>query len=356
MIMSQVRLETVSKHYGGEIAVDRVSLTIGEAEFVTLLGASGSGKTTCLRMVAGFVAPTAGRVFIGDADVTGLPPQKRDTAMVFQQYALFPHLNVAQNVAFGLKVRRLPRAEVEARVRAVLDLVQLGAYAERFPNQLSGGQKQRVALARAVVLNPKILLLDEPLGALDLKLREELQVEIKRVQSALGVTTLFVTHDQGEALSMSDRIGVMHRGRIVQIDTPDALYRKPVNGIVARFIGRITLIPARLESTEEGVCRLVNGTGSGLATRSWPADARPGEDLLLSIRPESYRFEAANLNYRPSVVERVIYQGATWLMHAKDEAGIGHIVEFSASGPVPKLGETVPLSWRAEDCRAIRET
>ena len=219
--MSQVRLDTVSKHYGAELAVDRVSLTIGEAEFVTLLGASGSGKTTCLRMVAGFVAPTSGRVFIGEADVTRLPPQKRDTAMVFQQYALFPHLTVAQNVAFGLKVRRLPRAEIEARVREVLDLVQLGAFAGRFPNQLSGGQKQRVALARAVVVRPKILLLDEPLGALDLKLREELQVEIKRVQSTLGVTTLFVTHDQGEALSMSDRIGVMHCGRIVQIDTPD---------------------------------------------------------------------------------------------------------------------------------------
>ncbi len=354
--MSQVRLDTVSKHYGAELAVDRVSLTIGEAEFVTLLGASGSGKTTCLRMVAGFVAPTSGRVFIGEADVTRLPPQKRDTAMVFQQYALFPHLTVAQNVAFGLKVRRLPRAEIETRVREVLDLVQLGAFAGRFPSQLSGGQKQRVALARAVVVRPKILLLDEPLGSLDLKLREELQVEIKRVQTALGVTTLFVTHDQGEALSMSDRIGVMHCGRIVQIDTPDALYRKPVNGIVARFIGRITLLPARLYAIEDGECRLVNGSGSGFATRSWPGDARPGEELLLSVRPESYRFETANVNYRPSIVERVIYQGASWLMHARDETGITHIVECSASQPMPRVGETVPLSWRAEDCRAIRET
>ncbi|MDX2266314.1 MAG: ABC transporter ATP-binding protein [Hyphomicrobiales bacterium] len=354
--MSEVRLESVRKRYGSAMAVERVSLTIGEGEFVTLLGASGSGKTTCLRMVAGFVYPDEGRVYIADAEVTRTPPHKRATAMVFQQYALFPHLNVAQNVAFGLKVRRLNRAEIDARVREVLSLVRLDGLAERMPNQLSGGQKQRVALARAVVLKPQILLLDEPLAALDLKLREELQLEIKRVQTALGVTTLFVTHDQGEALDMSDRVAVMHKGRIVQVDTPAELYQAPANGVVAQFIGRMTIFPARIKSIENGICLLCDNHGGDFKTRHWPKDAQTGEAVLLTIRPEAYRIDAHLDNVCKATLDRVLYQGTGWLCQASESAERRHTVSVPLTANAPKIGERVFLSWRAEDCRAIRET
>ena len=223
--------------YGDQPAVRGVDLIVRPGEFVTLLGPSGCGKTTCLRMVAGFVAPSRGRIIMGGRDITALPPYRRNTGMVFQSYALFPHKTVAENIAFGLRVRRLSRAEREARIAEALRLVHLEQFAARYPAQLSGGQRQRVALARAIVIRPDVLLLDEPLAALDLKLREELQVEIKRVQSALKITTLFVTHDQGEALSMSDRVAVMQDGRIIQIDTPEALYERPNSRYVANFVG-----------------------------------------------------------------------------------------------------------------------
>ncbi len=230
------------KRYGGTVAVRGVDLTVAPGEFVTLLGPSGCGKTTCLRMVAGFVAPDSGRILMAGRDVTAAPPYRRNTGMVFQSYALFPHKTVAANVAFGMKVRRVGRAEMVERTREALRLVHLEQLADRYPSELSGGQKQRVALARAVVIRPQVLLLDEPLGALDLKLREELQVEIKRVQSTLDITTLFVTHDQGEALGMSDRVAVMRDGEIVQIDAPHALYERPNSRYVANFVGRTNLI------------------------------------------------------------------------------------------------------------------
>ncbi|MDZ4789957.1 MAG: ABC transporter ATP-binding protein [Hyphomicrobiales bacterium] len=354
--MSEVRLENVRKSYGTAVAVDGVSLTIGESEFVTLLGASGSGKTTCLRMVAGFVYPDEGRVCIADADVTRTPPQKRATAMVFQQYALFPHLNVAQNIAFGLRVRRMSRAEIDVRVREVLSLVQLDGLAERMPSQLSGGQKQRVALARAVVLKPQILLLDEPLAALDLKLREELQLEIKRVQAALGVTTLFVTHDQGEALGMSDRVAVMHRGRIIQIDPPAKLYQEPMNGIVAQFIGRMTLIPVEVRAIENGACLVCDHVGAELKTHHWPSNARVGDALVLTIRPEAYRLEGDLQNRLEASVERALYHGTGWLCQAQDSRGRSHIVHIPLTAPSPRNGDRISLNWSANDCRAIWET
>src|SRR6185437_6482018 len=210
--MAEVALRNVKKAYGPTVVVDNLSLEILDGEFLTLLGASGSGKTTCLRMVAGFVKPDAGTVLLGGSDATHVPPYRRSTGMVFQHYALFPHLTVGDNVAYGLRVRRLPKREIEARTREVLHLVRLEELRDRYPAQLSGGQKQRVALARAVAIRPAVLLLDEPLSALDRKLRGELQGEIRRIQQALRMTTLFVTHDQGEALSMSDRVAVMRRG------------------------------------------------------------------------------------------------------------------------------------------------
>jgi ABC-type Fe3+/spermidine/putrescine transport system ATPase subunit len=248
--MADVRLENVEKRYGDQTVVRHLDLSVKPAEFVTLLGPSGCGKTTCLRMVAGFVTPTSGRIVMGGRDVTTLPPYRRNTGMVFQFYALFPHRTVAENVAFGLEVRRLPRAERDQRTAEALRLVRLEQLADRYPSQLSGGQRQRVALARAVVIKPDVLLLDEPLAALDLKLREELQFEIKRVQSTLNMTTLFVTHDQGEALSLSDRVGVMQEGRIVQIDAPEALYERPGSRYVANFVGRTNLIEVVVQAKE----------------------------------------------------------------------------------------------------------
>ncbi len=351
--MAQVALDGVRKVYGDSVAVDGVSLSIEQGEFVTLLGASGSGKTTCLRMVAGFVVPSAGRVLIGGRDVTQLPPHKRDTAMVFQQYALFPHLSVADNIAFGLKVRRISSAEIRQRVNDVLQLVQLGSLAERMPSQLSGGQRQRVALARAVVLRPEILLLDEPLGALDLKLREELQLEIKRVQSALAITALFVTHDQGEALSLSDRVAVMHQGRIIQIDTPTRLYREPASEIVARFIGRITLIPALFEGVQNGMGHLRTDDGATLLTRSWPDNVAAGARLLLAIRPEGYRLGEDTDNSRAATLEKAVYQGASYLLHCRDQSGCVHIVELPVGTISPAVGAPVNLTWAADSCRAI---
>jgi ABC-type Fe3+/spermidine/putrescine transport system ATPase subunit len=250
--MTEVVLEHVHKRYGDSVAVRAVDLQIAPGEFVTLLGPSGCRKTTCLRMVAGFVTPTSGRILLGGRDVTAVPPHRRNTGMVFQSYALFPHKTVAANVGFGLKVRRVPGPEVARRTEEVLRMVRLEDYASCYPGELSGGQKQRVALARAIVFGPEVLLLDEPLGALDLKLREELQVEIKRIQSALGITTLFVTHDQGEALGMSDRIAVMRDGEVVQVDTPAAVYERPNSCYVANFVGRANRMEAVVGDARDG--------------------------------------------------------------------------------------------------------
>src|SRR6476646_3792297 len=239
-----VRLERVSKHFGELVAVKELDLDIGRGEFFTMLGPSGCGKTTTLRMVAGFEQPTAGRVLIEGSDVAGLPSYKRPTNTVFQSYALFPHLSVRDNVAFGLRRKKVPKDEIAQRVESELERVGLAAEINRRPNQLSGGQQQRVALARALVNLPKVLLLDEPLGALDLKLRKELQVELKRIQREVGITFVYVTHDQEEALTMSDRIAVMNRGRVEQVGTPEDVYERPATTFVAGFIGVSNLMPA----------------------------------------------------------------------------------------------------------------
>jgi spermidine/putrescine transport system ATP-binding protein len=235
-------LQRVTKRFGAFTAVDDVSLAVAPGEFLTLLGASGSGKTTTLRMIAGFEHPEAGEILMDGQPITGLPPYRRDLNTVFQQYALFPHMTVRENVGYGLRMRNTARAEIADRVRKALDMVQLGALAERTPRQLSGGQQQRVALARALVNRPRVLLLDEPLGALDLKLRKEMQLELKHLNRQLGITFLYVTHDQEEALTMSDRVALMRRGRIEQLDTPRLMYERPVSKYVADFIGETNLL------------------------------------------------------------------------------------------------------------------
>ncbi len=232
-----VRLVGVSKRYGNLTAVRDVTLDVRAGEFLTLLGPSGSGKTTTLMMLAGFATPSAGEIFVDGRNVTREPAHRRDIGVVFQSYALFPHLNVARNVAFPLEIRKRPRKEINAKVRAALDLVQLGDLAHRYPNELSGGQQQRVALARAIVFQPPLLLMDEPLGALDKKLREHMQIELVKIKSCLNVTVIYVTHDQEEALVMSDRVVVMADGRIQQVGRPEELYQRPANRFVADFIG-----------------------------------------------------------------------------------------------------------------------
>ncbi len=239
---SAIALESVTKRYGGHVAVDDVSLDIGEGEFFSLLGPSGCGKTTSLRMIAGFVNPDAGRVLLRGQDVTGVPPNKRPVNMVFQQYALFPHMSVFDNVAFGLSVKGVPRKEHRERVEELLRVVSLDGYEKRRPRQLSGGQQQRVALARALVNRPAALLLDEPLGALDVKLRKQMQLELKRIQHELGTTFVYVTHDQEEALAMSDRIAVMNDGQVEQIGSPREIYEAPASDFVADFVGTINVL------------------------------------------------------------------------------------------------------------------
>src|SRR3954449_2070538 len=259
-----IRLAGVRKTYGEVTAVDGVDLEIRRGEFFTLLGPSGSGKTTCLRMIAGFERPDEGRIELAGDDVSRLPPAERDVNTVFQDYALFPHMSVGENVAYGLKVKKVAKGERAQRVEEALAMVRLDGYGERRPSQLSGGQRQRVALARALVNRPRVLLLDEPLGALDLKLRQQLQVELKRIQQEVGITFVYVTHDQDEALTMSDRIAVMDGGRVLQVGSPRDVYEEPESRFVAGFVGVSNLLELPVESAAGGVLRLRLGDGDAV--------------------------------------------------------------------------------------------
>jgi spermidine/putrescine ABC transporter ATP-binding subunit len=354
--MSAVTLQDVRKAYGGYVAVDGVDLDVAPGEFLTLLGPSGCGKTTCLRMIAGFVAPSAGRILMGGRDVTRLPAHRRNTGMVFQSYALFPHQTVAGNIAFGLEVRRVPRSERGRRVKDALRLVRLEEFADRYPSQLSGGQRQRVALARAVVINPEVLLLDEPLAALDLKLREELQVEIKRIQSALNITTLFVTHDQGEALSMSSRVAVMREGKIVQIGTPGAVYERPSSRYVANFVGRINLLEARVSERRDGECYRVEAASANGSVATFTvagpqaAEFAIGDRCLVAVRPEHLAFGAGEGNGFDVKVSAVTYHGDIWHIELEGPAGETITASMRSREAIPTPGSTVPVRWRAESC------
>ncbi|MGY2084673.1 ABC transporter ATP-binding protein [Blastococcus sp. SYSU DS0539] len=280
-----VRLEGLTRRYGPVVALDGLDLDIAGGELLALLGPSGCGKTTALRAIAGFDRPDGGRVLVGDRDVTGTPPSKRDMGMVFQAYSLFPNLTVAENVAFGLRVRRRAKSERAGRATELLDLVGLADRGDRYPHQLSGGQQQRVALARALAVAPQVLLLDEPLSALDAQVRVQLREEIRRIQLELGITTVFVTHDQAEALSVADRVGVMRAGRLEQIASPDELYERPATAFVAEFVGTMNRLPATLAGGEAhllGVRRPV--TGAAPAGGPVVALVRP-ESLLVSADP-----------------------------------------------------------------------
>jgi putative spermidine/putrescine transport system ATP-binding protein len=327
-----VRLEGVSKRFGDVVAVDGVDLDVTPGEFFALLGPSGSGKTTCLRMLAGFERPTSGRVFLGDRDVTDVPPFDRDVNTVFQDYALFPHMTVEQNVAYPLMVRGLPKQRRRDRVREVLATVRLEGYGARKPAQLSGGQRQRVALARALVGWPRVLLLDEPLGALDRKLREQMQVELKALQREIGITFMFVTHDQDEALTMSDRIAVFNDGHVEQVGTPTEVYERPATEFVADFIGTSNLVAG------EVAARLFGAAAA--------ASLRPER---VRVVPPGESTHAGEQSAEGQVVD-VVYAGATTRRVVALDAGPVFVVVEAAIAPAvgARRGDRVRLAWDAE--------
>ena len=330
---SAIELQDASRAFGTVVALDHVSLTVAPGEFFALLGPSGSGKTTCLRLIAGFDRPDSGRILLDGEDVTDVPPYDRNLNTVFQDYALFPHMTVAENVAYGPRVRGVAAGERRRRAAEMLELVRLGSYGDRRPAQLSGGQRQRVALARALINSPKVLLLDEPLGALDLKLREEMQAELKGLQQRLGITFLFVTHDQGEALSMADRVAVFSHGRIEQLDTPRGLYARPRTAFVASFVGSANVV--------EGVA----------------AERLTGRAQSFAIRPELIEVLPAGAAPADGAVtcdgtlEEVLYHGASSRCHVRiDQATLLAVsrAESAAGEALPPQGTRVRLAWRPD--------
>jgi spermidine/putrescine transport system ATP-binding protein len=354
-----IGLVGVSRRFGSVAAVDDVSLEIREGEFFSLLGPSGCGKTTTLRMVAGFETPDAGRILLQGSDVTRVPANRRAVNMVFQQYALFPHMSVYDNVAFGLRVKRVPRGDHRSRVEEILRIVELEGFERRRPRQLSGGQQQRVALARALVNNPAALLLDEPLGALDVKLRKQMQLQLKAIQHDVGTTFVYVTHDQEEALAMSDRIAVMNGGRVEQIGSPREIYEHPRTAFVADFIGSLNALDLRIDEVVGANAvmrlgqdqRLVAPVGSG---------RRPGETVRVAVRPERVRIEAAagplldGGSRVEGTVGEIVFLGMYTQFHV--DTGVGRLVSHRLAddslGPV-EVGSRVALAWEPEEASLL---
>jgi spermidine/putrescine transport system ATP-binding protein len=338
-----VRLEEVVKRFDEVVAVDGISVEVPHGSFFALLGPSGCGKTTTLRMIGGFEEPTSGRIFLGDVDVVGLPPYKRDVNTVFQSYALFPHMTIEANVAFGLERRGLKKDEVRSRVGDMLELVGLAGYGRRKPRQLSGGQQQRVALGRALVNNPRVLLLDEPLGALDLKLRKQMQLELKRIQHEIGITFIHVTHDQEEAMTMADAIAVMNSGRIEQLGHPEELYERPATAYVAGFLGISNLLPGTVEGPD--AVRLVDGT----VVRA-KVNGHAGE-VAAGVRPEKITIGAGGgANELPGTIAETAYIGVATQVVVRTAAGTVQVFaqNIDAGGRVPPPGSNVMLSWSPE--------
>ena len=366
MIEISVELRGVSKTFPERgdrqalAAVQDLDLQIRAGEFFTLLGPSGCGKSTTLRMIAGFESPTGGEVRIQGRPMNTIPAYRRPVNMVFQDYALFPHLTVAQNVEFGLKVKGVPKEQRDPAVKAALELVQLPAHGGYKPEELSGGQQQRVALARALINRPAVLLLDEPLGALDLKLRKAMQIELKQIQSQVGCTFIYVTHDQEEALKMSDRVGVMDQGRLLQVGDPSSIYEKPATRFVADFIGETNFLAARVLKASNGSV-LVEAAGRQMLAQWLNAHARVGEQITLTVRPERISLYSANGGHRKGrlagVARDVTYLGTDTLYRVGLESGEGLLVRVQNSSGVPRFssGERVELSWDPADAQALVE-
>jgi spermidine/putrescine transport system ATP-binding protein len=357
-----VRLDRVTKEFGGTTAVDDLSLDIAEGEFFSMLGPSGCGKTTTLRMIGGFEEPSRGTIYLGGRDVTDLPPYRRDVNTVFQSYALFPHLNVFDNVAFGLRRKKVAGDQVQRRVDEALRLVDLLGFERRRPAQMSGGQQQRVALARALVNHPKVLLLDEPLGALDLKLRKQMQLELKRIQQEVGITFIYVTHDQEEAMTMSDRLAVMRFGKIEQIGPPEEVYENPETEFVAGFLGASNLLDGELKETSNGFATVQLAGGDAVRLLSDRAPFEVGSPVRVGVRPEKITITPgdggppqAGWNAVGGLLRMSTYIGVSH--QYKVEGPGGHEltvwVQNLGSEPAPRTGERVRLSWRWEHTFAV---
>ena len=355
-------LQDIGKAYGSQWAVRDLNISVEPGEFVTLLGPSGCGKTTTLSLIAGFIEPDAGTVLLRGKPLVGLPPFKRGIGVVFQDYALFPHMSVADNVGYGLRARKVPKAEIDTRVTEMLELVRLAGLGDRSPQALSGGQRQRVALARALVIRPDFLLLDEPLSNLDLKLREEMRLEVVRLQRQLSVPTIFVTHDQSEALAMSDRIAVMNEGRVEQIGPPKDIYEAPINRFVARFIGSMNLISAKaVDTTAAGVKGFVEFGDGARAEVPFRTGATAGQEVAVAVRPE--RCVVTRNEPSPdgspvlaATITHIVYLGSKVEIHLNLSVGGPALVEaVGGAGEEFAAGQDVSLRFSPEDCLALAD-
>ncbi len=353
-----VELKNVTKSFGDFIAVENVSLEIIDGEFFSLLGPSGCGKTTCLRLIAGFEMPTAGQILINGQAMGQIPAYQRPVNTVFQNYALFPHMTIFENVAFGLEMKKVAKPEIKSRVMDALEMVRLPQLAHRTPRQLSGGQQQRIALARALVNRPRVLLLDEPLSALDLKLRKAMQFELKELQRQVGITFIFVTHDQEEAITMSDRIAVMNDGEVQQVGEPVAIYERPANRFVADFIGETNFIEGEVAQIDDQQTVLNVNSGLKVSGRR-SADLRVGQPVTLAIRPEKIRLQPvhsapADLTHVPAVVEEAVYIGTDTRYTARVAgkfdvvARMQNVGDGSSAGQLFKRHDQVLLSWATD--------
>ena len=346
--MSFLELEHVTKSYGAATVVRDISLSVAQGEFVSLLGPSGCGKTTTLQMIAGFLDVTEGRIRLAGKDITRTKPNSRGLGIVFQSYALFPHMTVADNVAFGLEMRRVSKAERADRVAEALSLVHLTGYADRYPRQLSGGQRQRVALARAIVIRPPVLLLDEPLSNLDAKLREAMQFELRDIQRKVGTTTIMVTHDQAEAFSISDRVVVMEAGQVTQIDQPYSIYEYPRTDFIARFVGKTNLLPGTVAGQ--------GGTGTqvslnGIAVEIAETGPSAGDAVILSIRPEKLRLTAPGQGRVDGEVTDRFFLGSQWLYHVGGPLGPLMVLTANDGAQPFETGQPVGIAWSSDMMR-----
>ncbi|MDH3218722.1 MAG: ABC transporter ATP-binding protein [Gammaproteobacteria bacterium] len=349
--MSFLVLKNISKRYGPVAAVEDFSLDVEKGEFISLLGPSGCGKTTTLQMIAGFEEPTAGSISVDGRDMTSVPPNARDIGIVFQSYALFPHMTVADNVAFGLEMRNVPKQERQQRVAETLSMVGLEEFAGRFPKALSGGQRQRVALARAIVIKPQLLLLDEPLSALDAKIRESMQIELRNIQHTVGVTTILVTHDQAEAMAMSDRIAVMNKARLAQLGAPFEIYESPGDSFTSNFLGSTNMFEGKVNSASDGNLS-ISCAGVELSV---PGQAKTGEVVTLGIRPEKIALVGAGEGLLNATVHTRIFLGTSWLYQIDSELGRMSVTLQNTGRDVALEGDTVGLNWQREAVRVLRE-
>jgi putative spermidine/putrescine transport system ATP-binding protein len=347
--MAFVELEALGKMFGDVVAVEDVNLAVEKGEFVSLLGPSGCGKTTTLQMIAGFERPTSGHIRIDGRDMADVAPARRGIGIVFQSYALFMHMTVAENVSFGLEMRKIAKPERQRRVEEALALVKLDQLAHRYPRALSGGQQQRVALARALVIEPQLLLLDEPLSNLDAMLREEMQIELRNIQQRAGVTTVLVTHDQTEAMALSDRIAVMERGHIVQVSTPFEAYEHPRSGFVSSFLGKTNHVAGRIEGRAGGNVRVATSAGI------FEAPAADGLDgpVVLSIRPEKIHFVPKHEAMLVARVATGVFLGNQWLFQIDSPVGVLLVIHQNAGHPEASAGDEVGLAWDPSQVRVL---